>query len=207
MFASLEYLAPFIFLFLLLISVLISVMGRVWSTVKNFLIQTALIGTIIRTWSHYETRFKIAYSRYKAEKLRARIRVLQQRLDNLTYEDCNPQRKSPLFNTLPGELRNEIFKWALIQYDDPLPEKRYEEDSYWYRPGFKAAKRSEIGLLTTCRMVYCECRRIVMREAEHAFWFSESFVLNIRSAIQQGRYSISMLTQYRSWARRPLRHG
>ncbi|KAF2094269.1 hypothetical protein NA57DRAFT_18581, partial [Rhizodiscina lignyota] len=86
----------------------------------------------------------------------------------------NPQHQSPLFNKLPGELRNEIFKWMLVPYDDPDPEKHYSEDSYWYRPGFEASKKVECALLQTCKLIYCESRRAVMREAEHPFWFGAS---------------------------------
>ncbi|GKT83274.1 hypothetical protein Ct61P_01124 [Colletotrichum tofieldiae] len=53
---------------------------------------------------------------------------------------CNQQLESPLFSVLPGEIRNEIFALALIQYEDF--ESAYPEDSYWYRPGFKGRGRA-----------------------------------------------------------------
>ena len=176
------------------------------SAIGKFIIQTRFVSSIIRAWSRNETRVKIAISEYKAAKRRARIMAAQQRLNNLTYEDCNPQLASPLFNVLPGELRNEILKWALVQYDDPDPEKQYEEDSYWYRPGFRAAKRSESGLLRTCRLIYCESRRLVMREAEHAFWFGKDQSFTQASA--PGICLDGMLIQRRSPSRptRPFRH-
>lgn len=146
---------------------------NIFSTIGRLFVQSWLISSIIRIWSRTETNVKIAIMDHKAAKRRARVAAVQEKLNNLTYEDCDPQEKCPLFNTLPGELRNEVFKWALVQYDDPDPEKRYREDSYWYRPGFKTAKRSESGLLRTCKLIFCESRRVVMREAEHAFWFGK----------------------------------
>jgi hypothetical protein len=40
----------------------------------------------------------------------------------------NPQLRSPLFGTLPGEIRNEIFALVLMQYEDEA--ELYPEDSY-----------------------------------------------------------------------------
>lgn len=111
--------------------------------------------------------FRIAKWRRKA----AKMEEAQQRLNALTYEDCHHQEQSPLFRFLPGELRNEIFKWALIQYEDANQEEKYDEQEFWSRPGFRGPHKSSSTLLRTCRLAYCEGRRVIMREAEHSFWF------------------------------------
>ncbi|KZL73946.1 hypothetical protein CT0861_12943 [Colletotrichum tofieldiae] len=82
---------------------------------------------------------------------------------------CNQQLESPLFSVLPGEIRNEIFALALIQYEDF--ESAYPEDSYWYRPGFKGPRKSSSTLLQTCKLAYAEGQKVFLRELEFAFWF------------------------------------
>lgn len=98
------------------------------------------------------------------------LEAAQETLDSLEYEDCDPQKSSPLFNVLPGELRNEIFKWVLVQYEDE-ESVGFRENDYHYRPGFHGPHKSSSSLLRSCRLAYCEGRRVIMREAEHAFWF------------------------------------
>ncbi|EQB53412.1 hypothetical protein CGLO_06849 [Colletotrichum gloeosporioides Cg-14] len=82
---------------------------------------------------------------------------------------CNPQLQCPLFSTLPGEIRNEIFALALVQSEDS--EKAYPEDSYWYRPGFSGPRKSSSALLQTCKAAYFEGQKAFLRELEWAFWF------------------------------------
>jgi hypothetical protein len=81
----------------------------------------------------------------------------------------NLQLQSPLFGTLPGEIRNEIFILALTQYEDD--EEAYSEDSYWYRPGFSAPRKSSSALLRTCKAAYVEGQNVFLSELEWAFWF------------------------------------
>ncbi|KAI8299082.1 hypothetical protein K4K61_010944 [Colletotrichum sp. SAR11_59] len=78
-------------------------------------------------------------------------------------------RTCPLFSTLPGEIRNEIFALALVQYEDS--ENAYPEDSYWYRPGFSGPRKSSSALLQTCKAAYFEGQKAFLRELEWAFWF------------------------------------
>lgn len=85
---------------------------------------------------------------------------------------CNPQLQCPLFSTLPGEIRNEIFALALVQYEDS--ENAYPEDSYWYRPGFSGPRKSSSALLQTCKAAYFEGQKAFLREVEWAFWFGQS---------------------------------
>lgn len=82
----------------------------------------------------------------------------------------NPQSQSPFFTVLPPEIRNEIYSWALLQSEDIS--QTYEEDSFWYRPGFRAPLKSRSHLLRTCRLIHLEAGTFLMREAEHAFWFN-----------------------------------
>ncbi|GKT42077.1 uncharacterized protein ColSpa_02258 [Colletotrichum spaethianum] len=82
---------------------------------------------------------------------------------------CDRQLQSPLFSVLPGEIRNEIFALALIQYEDD--ESAYPEDSFWYRPGFTGPRRSSSSLLRTCKLVYAEGQKVFLKELEFAFWF------------------------------------
>lgn len=88
---------------------------------------------------------------------------------HLHFPPSNFQPQSALFGTLPGEIRNEIFTLALIQYEDE--KDAYPEDSYWYRPGFRGPQKSSSGLLRTCKLAYAEGQKVWLRELEWAFWF------------------------------------
>lgn len=83
---------------------------------------------------------------------------------------CNGQSQSPLFGTLPPEIRNHIFSLALLQYEDLS--KPYEEHNYCYRPGHRARRIVSTGLLQTCRLVWLEANHWPMTQAVHAFWFN-----------------------------------
>jgi hypothetical protein len=91
---------------------------------------------------------------------------------SLSFPTSNYQAQSPLFGLLPGEIRNEIFALALLQYEDDAD--AYPEDSYWYRPGFTAPRRSYSGLLQTCKLAYTEGRQVFLEQLEWAFWFGKS---------------------------------
>ncbi|KAI9704609.1 MAG: hypothetical protein M1820_005522 [Bogoriella megaspora] len=81
----------------------------------------------------------------------------------------NPQTESLFFTVLPPEMRNEIYSWALLSSEDTS--QTYDEDSYWFRPGFRAPLKARSDLLRTCRLIYLEAQAFLMSEAEHAFWF------------------------------------
>ncbi|KAK7191629.1 hypothetical protein PSPO01_02078 [Paraphaeosphaeria sporulosa] len=87
----------------------------------------------------------------------------------LTFQPTNFQSQSPLFGVLPGEIRNEIFAYALMQYEDDAAS--YPEDSYWYRPGFSGPRKANSALLQTCKAVYTEGQKVFLRDLEWAFWF------------------------------------
>lgn len=83
--------------------------------------------------------------------------------------NVSPQTQSPFFAVLPPEIRNEIYSWALLQYEDSS--HPYKEDSFWSRPGFRAPLKSRSHLLCTCWLIYLEAKVFLTRSAEHAFWF------------------------------------
>ncbi|KAF2026154.1 hypothetical protein EK21DRAFT_116049 [Setomelanomma holmii] len=88
---------------------------------------------------------------------------------SLGFLPTNFQEQSPLFGVLPGEIRNEIFAYALMQYEDDA--SAYPEDSYWYRPGFAAPRKANSALLQTCKAAYAEGQKVFLRDLEWAFWF------------------------------------
>jgi hypothetical protein len=94
---------------------------------------------------------------------------------SLAFPVSNYQSQSPLFGLLPGEIRNEIFALALLQYEDGAA--AYPEDSYWYRPGFTGPRKSYSGLLRTCKLAYAEGRQVFLEQLEWAFWFGRLILL------------------------------
>lgn len=82
---------------------------------------------------------------------------------------CNGQAQSPLFGTLPPEIRNHIFSLALRQYEDSS--QPYVEHDYCYRPGHRARHVVNANLLQTCRRVWLEANHWTMAQAIHTFWF------------------------------------
>ncbi|KAJ0330264.1 hypothetical protein COL5a_003324 [Colletotrichum fioriniae] len=69
-------------------------------------------------------------------------------IDVSTYDN---QLQCPLFGTLPGEIRNEIFALALVQFSEEEEGSAYPKDSYWYRPGFTGPRKSSSSLLRAYR--------------------------------------------------------
>nr|POE74671.1 hypothetical protein CFP56_37202 [Quercus suber] len=82
---------------------------------------------------------------------------------------CDAQRSSPLYTTLPKEIRDLIFAFATAPTPDP--DRAYAATDYWYRPGHTAALRTSTALLRTCRRVWLEAHALPLRQAVHAFWF------------------------------------
>lgn len=90
------------------------------------------------------------------------------------FQDCSYQEQSLLFGGVPGEIRNKIFAYSLVQYEDDAA--AYPENSYWYRPGFKGPRKSSSSLLRTCKLAYLEGQKVYLHELEWAFWFGMSLV-------------------------------
>ncbi|KAF8177038.1 hypothetical protein BJ912DRAFT_884393 [Pholiota molesta] len=82
----------------------------------------------------------------------------------------DPQDGSPLFITIPPEIRNRIFAFALTSYDDKS--HPYPEDAYYYRPGYHYRQRIDTALLATCRRIYSETHDLPVSQNEHVFWGS-----------------------------------
>lgn len=80
----------------------------------------------------------------------------------------NPQTASSLFSTLPAELRNLVFQFALTGYPDP--DRPYSRHSFWYRPGYTHARKIAIELLLTCRRIYLETNLLPIIQNEHVIW-------------------------------------
>lgn len=82
---------------------------------------------------------------------------------------CNPQYQSPLFATLPREIRELIWTFATAPVEDES--KRYAENEYYCRPGHRAPHKTHTALLYTCRRIWLEANALPMLQAEHCFWY------------------------------------
>ncbi|KAL4936962.1 hypothetical protein BDV06DRAFT_203911 [Aspergillus oleicola] len=80
------------------------------------------------------------------------------------------QSSSPLFTTLPPELRSLIFTFALSPYEDKS--KPYSKETYWTRPGYNAPHRTCTALLRTCKAIYTETWFLPFALAEHTFYLT-----------------------------------
>lgn len=87
----------------------------------------------------------------------------------LVIKDVDPQHDSPLFSTLPPEVRNTIFELALTAYEDPT--RRYTPNAYFYRPGHTCFRRIDTNLLLTCRRVYAETASLPASINEQVSWY------------------------------------
>lgn len=69
------------------------------------------------------------------------------------------QQQCPLFNTLPAEIRNRIFHFALSPYT--RKESPYATNEYYYRPHFRYGDEYlDTALLRTCRLIHSETSQI-----------------------------------------------
>ena len=76
-------------------------------------------------------------------------------LSLLTNANCiDAQRQSPLYSTIPAELRDPIWKYALESFEDT--ERPFNPLQRYTRPGQTAKRRVAVELLLTCRAVYVE---------------------------------------------------
>lgn len=99
---------------------------------------------------------------------------------------CNPQSQSPLFSTLPPEIRTYIFSLALLQYEDLS--NPYPEHDYCYRPGHRARHIVSTSLLQTCRLVWLEANHWSMTQAVHYFWYDEDRRPDWARTLSTGRF-------------------
>ncbi|KAH7877114.1 uncharacterized protein C8R40DRAFT_1068316 [Lentinula edodes] len=80
----------------------------------------------------------------------------------------NTQEHSPLFNQIPPEIRNTIFLYALLSYEDLSTV--YPEDEHYSRPDYRHTSRIDPRILQTCRLIYLESRFLPVMATEHVFW-------------------------------------
>jgi len=80
----------------------------------------------------------------------------------------NKQGQSPLFDQIPPEVRNTIFLYALLSYEDLGT--IYQSDEHYVRPSYHHPSRIDPSLLQTCRLIYLETRFLPVMADEHAFW-------------------------------------
>lgn len=82
---------------------------------------------------------------------------------------CNSQYQSPLFSTLPREIRDLIWTFATAPIEDRG--RKYADNEYYCRPGHRAPHKTYTDLLSTCRRVWLEANALPMLQAEHCFWY------------------------------------
>ncbi|OQE38059.1 hypothetical protein PENCOP_c009G03078 [Penicillium coprophilum] len=109
-----------------------------------------------------------------------RIRRLENRTKEWeTFQDLVPSLPpapltSPLFTVFPPEIRNRIYTLAL-ESEDVLSDKNshslYQQNDFYYRPGYKQPKRIQTALLQTCQQIYGEASLLPPAVNEHTFWF------------------------------------
>ena len=79
-------------------------------------------------------------------------------LPEMDFGYMDAQAGSPLFMSLPAEIRNHIFQLALTSFDDKT--RPYKRGAYYYRPGHRYAQKIDTNLLRTCRRILYETRDI-----------------------------------------------
>ena len=89
-------------------------------------------------------------------------------------ENCpiNPQLSSPLFTSIPPEIRNYIFELVLTSYDDK--NRPYKKGAFYYRPDHRHAQKIDTALLLTCRRIHVETEAIPASLNEHTSWYQRA---------------------------------
>jgi len=124
-------------------------------------------------------------------------------------DPANPQEKSPLFNLIPAEVRNEIFDLVFTAYDDKA--HPYPQDAYYYRPNFRYAHRIDTALLRTCRRAYIETRNLPGNLNSHVEWHNGSRGPPVWTAEQGSPHSVTSVHLFmqqvclQSWDQRAYR--
>ena len=78
------------------------------------------------------------------------------------------QAQSPLFHTLPAEIRTRIFEYAVTPYESRW--NPYAPNRYYYRPGYHSDPKQDVNLLRCCKRIFQEARLMPVAQAEHTFW-------------------------------------
>jgi hypothetical protein len=110
-------------------------------------------------------------SKQKPRHIRhAQVRVIRRSLASINPETSHPQNQSPLFSTLPSEIRNLIFQYAVCQQYD-ISVKTFK-DAVACRPGHVFRTEIHTELLRACRLIYYEARMIPILSATHHIFFN-----------------------------------
>lgn len=88
--------------------------------------------------------------------------------DVTSIPNVNDQQQSPLFSTIPPEIRITIFRLALKTADNL--DKPYINKAVYYRPDHQYAHISHTALVNTCKRIYEETKGLPWRLREHTFW-------------------------------------
>lgn len=83
---------------------------------------------------------------------------------------CHAQSQSPLFDSVPAEIRNIIFEHVLTPYEDMS--KQYPTTAYYYRPAHRAPIISSLSLLRSCRRAWLEASGFVTELPKQTYWFT-----------------------------------
>ena len=99
--------------------------------------------------------------------------VLEERPLHLK-EHCNldllSQEQSLFFSKLPAELRDDVYRFALSDYEDI--EEAYSDDTCYKRPGYLAKRRTDTALLRACQRIYLEAWHIPWIVKEHTVYLT-----------------------------------
>ncbi|KAK6345684.1 hypothetical protein TWF718_007593 [Orbilia javanica] len=89
----------------------------------------------------------------------------------VNFDAINPQHGSPLF-LLPGELRNQIWEYALTPYNDFS--RPYPSSTPYCRPDYYAPLTSAVSLLRTCKAIYKESWYLPWIKADLCFYLTST---------------------------------
>ncbi|KAF2007774.1 hypothetical protein P154DRAFT_516584 [Amniculicola lignicola CBS 123094] len=95
----------------------------------------------------------------------AAARAARRALASINPSNAHPQTQSPLFSTLPAEIRNFIFHHVVSQRVDFSRTNPPNATKYW--PGHQHRTTIDLTLLLTCRLIYYETRYIALQSATH----------------------------------------
>ncbi|KAI5205945.1 hypothetical protein E4T38_04002 [Aureobasidium subglaciale] len=83
---------------------------------------------------------------------------------------AHEQSQSLLFSVLPGEIRNQIWSYALADYQDET--QVYDDATCYKRPEYLAPRKTDTVLLRTCKRIYQEAWFLPWTHAEQIFYLT-----------------------------------
>lgn len=88
----------------------------------------------------------------------------------IDMNNANPQLDSPLFNRIPGEIRDRIFEFAVT--DHCFGRQPYAKNAYYYRPNYRYKDtKIDTTLLRTCRRIYQETWALPLQNFQMTLWY------------------------------------